>query len=246
MSHMVANRLGDTERILASSPLLAGIPRSEITQLAFRVRNFNFDPNETIFAKGDAGSQIFWVAKGRVRLCVLGPGGNELLHSMIESGHSFGEITAIDGGTRGVDAIAVRRSEVFALNRRSLIPIWERYPAAALNLARAICAQVRVAGATIENLAFHGSEIRIFTRLMFLSQQYSTTDPENGSMRIDHGLSQQDLADSVGLTRVMVNRQLSAWRQLGLTEDGRGFILIFEPTAFREHVWGARVFEPNS
>lgn len=106
-----------------------------------------------------------------------------------------------------------------------------------MKLARLLCVQVRIAGATLENLTFHGAETRIWTRLMFLSEQYGEVDPVSGALHIKHRLSQQSLADSVGLTRVMVNRQLSEWRQQGLIEDGRGFVLVLDPKKLESFVW---------
>jgi CRP-like cAMP-binding protein len=131
---------------------------------------------------------------------------------MIEAGDYCGEITAVDGGVRGVSAIADRSSETVSIHRKDLLPAFERNPKAALNLARLLCRQIRIAGATLENLAFHNAETRIWTRLNYLSKQYGEIQGTTRALRIDHGLSQQNLADSVGLTRVMVNRQLSIWR----------------------------------
>ena len=96
----------------------------------------------------------------------------------------------------------------------------------------------RIAGETIKNLGLNGAELRIWSRLTHLSNQYGQTHSEKKSIHIAHGLSQKDLADSVGLTRVMVNRQLRIWREEGLIEDGRGFSVILDPEALEAFVLG--------
>lgn len=67
-------------------------------------------------------------------------------------------------------------------------------------------------------------------------ERRSTNRMGPGPILIHHGQSQQDLADSVGLTRVMVNRQLKAWRQRGLIEDGRGYVRVPSPEELRAYV----------
>ncbi len=235
-----------TAIFLAASPLLSSLPAAEIEDLATRVRYHSFEIDDTVFTQGTAGSHIYWVVKGRVRLTSTSITGTDLLHSMIEPGDYFGEITAVDGQMRGVNALAEIETEALALDRRYLMPAFKRNPEACMVLARLLCRQVRIAGSTIENLAFHNAETRIWTRLMYLSQQYSTPDMKNGAIRIDHGLSQQNLADSVGLTRVMVNRQLGLWRDAELIEDGRGFVVVFDTEKLEKFVWRGSHFGESS
>ena len=225
------------KKLFAASPLLDLLPDDELTELTSQARSLSFSAGETVFAKGEPGASVYWVVRGRFKLTVTGPDGSELLHSMIEPGNYCGEITAIDGAVRGVNAIADCSSVSVALDRCYFLPAIERNPVAAMRIARLLCKQIRIAGDTLENLAFHNAETRIWTRLIYLSKEYGTVDPKSGALQIKHRLSQQGLADSVGLTRVMVNRQLSTWREQGLIEDARGLVVIPEPKKFEEFVW---------
>ncbi len=229
-------------RLLAASPLLDLLPEEQVVELASHARHFHFDAGETVFAMDTPGSYTYWVRSGRFRITTTSRGGIELLHSMIEPGDYCGEITTIDGGLRGVNAIAECSSDAIALDRQYLIPAIERNPKAAMRLARLLCAHIKVAGETIRNLGLHTSELRIWSRLMHLSPKYALIE-EDGTMRISHGLSQQDLADSVGLTRIVVNRQLKQWRDEGLIEDGRGFVIVPDPDALEAFVWRDKASE---
>ena len=82
----------------------------------------------------------------------------------------------LDGGTRGVNAIAETRSELVKLSRDVLIPVFERHPKAALNLARLLCIHIKRAGETITSLALNNAEARIWNRLMVLAEQYGSPD----------------------------------------------------------------------
>jgi CRP/FNR family transcriptional regulator len=226
-------------RVLAESPLLDLLPNELHVELASRARPLHFAAGETVFAVDTPGTLVYWVLKGRFRLTTTAHNGSELIHGMIEVGDYCGEITAIDGGLRGVTAIAERSSDAIALDRQYLLPAIERTPGAAMKLARLLCVHIRTAGANMHNLALHNSELRLWSRLMQLCEQYAQID-KNGYLRIDHGLSQQSLADSIGLTRVMVNRQLREWQFQGFIEDGRGYIIIPNAEQFKAFIYRER------
>jgi CRP/FNR family cyclic AMP-dependent transcriptional regulator len=152
-------------------------------------------------------------------------------------GGHCGEISAIEGGPRSANVIADRPSDALALNGRYLVAAIERNPKAAMTLIRIMAEHIRQAVTNIEVLGLHSAETRIWCRLMDLSRRYPGLDPKDTSVRIEHGLAQQSLADSVGLTRAMVNRQLNIWRDQGLIDYTRGVIVIPDPAAFEAFVW---------
>ena len=234
---MVRSNREEISKLLRESSLLEFLPESDLDEIVSRVRQFDFAPSEVVFAKGAPGSYVYWVESGRLRLTLTSHGGGEILYSMVEVGGFCGDLSVLDGGLRAVNAIADRRTHLVGLDGRYLIPVFERNPLVSLNMARLLCGAVRIAGETIENLGLHHSEARIWSRLIHLSRQYGEKVPGSHAIRIAHGLSQRDLADSVGLTRVMVNRQLRIWRHERFTEDGRGYIVILDPDALESFVW---------
>jgi len=233
---MTKSSPSEISSLLRGSPFFDFLPAEDLDQVVSRIRQYDLASGEVVFAKGAPGSYVYWVESGRVRLTVTGSGGGEILRSMVEVGGYCGDLSVLDGGLRAVNAIADRRSHLFGLAGRYLIPLLERHPKVCLNIAKLLCGTVRLAGQTIESLGLHNSETRIWSRLIHLSHEYGENESDKKSIRIVHGLSQQDLADSVGLTRVMVNRQLRTWRSEGLTEDGRGYVVILDPEALESFV----------
>ena len=226
-------------RLFAESPLLDLLPKELHVELASRARRLHFKTGETVYAVDTPGTQVYWVLKGRFKLTSTDHNGAELLLRMIEVGDHCGVPAAVDGGLRGASLTAERSSEAISLDRKYLLPAIERTPGAAMKLALLLCAYMRTMGETIDNLGLHNSELRIWSRLMQLRDQYAQID-KNGYLRIDHGLSQQNLADSVGLTRVMVNRQLREWQFQGFIEDGRGYVIIPDAEQFKDYVYRER------
>ena len=225
------------EKLLGESDLLSSLPAQEIVELARHARRVHFDADETLFAKGSPGTHAYWILKGRIKVSTSARNGSELLLAMVDAGGHCGDISAIEGGPRSSHAVAELPSDTLCLHRRDLLAAIERNPTTAMKVVHILAEHIRQAVVNIEILGLHSSETRIWCRLIDLSHRYPGSDALPGSVRIKHGLSQQSLADSVGLTRVVMNRQLSAWRDQGLIQYSRGVLVIPDPLAFEAYVW---------
>lgn len=225
----VAQSLGETR-------LLKTLSEEELKELAAVARKEHVGAGAVIFRKGAPGTSMYMLVDGRVKITTSGPTGNELLLALVDPGELFGEIAAVDGGPRTVNAIAVVPSSIVAIDRRFLTAVLGRNTSSARALSEALCVHLRTAIANVEKIALLDAQTRLWARLIDLGRRYAPNDFGGGPLRIEHGLSQQSLADSIGVTRVMVNRQLSSWREAGLIEDGRGFIVIRNPEALERFV----------
>jgi CRP-like cAMP-binding protein len=214
--------------LLRASTILRSLPEAELRQLAQRVHRTKHGTGDVIFRKGDEGSGMMVVVSGRVKISSVGASGNEVLFNVMDPGQVFGEMSLIDGDPRSADAIAASATELITLFRRDFLPILSRHPEAAQQMMAVLSQRIRQITAFVEDAIFLDVPTRLLHRLEALADQYGVRDPATGAVLIQHGLSQQSLGDSVGLTRVSINRQLGNWRQLGLIEDGRGWIRVFD------------------
>lgn len=222
---------------LGATTLLAKLPRRELDELAHVGRQSTYAAGDAVFRKAMPGTFVFLLVSGRVKITTTGPTGTDLILSLVEPGELFGEIAAVDGGPRTVNAVVTRESLVVAFDRRFIMPILSRNPETSHDLSEALCGHLRTAVANLEKVGLLDSQTRLWTRLMDLAARYSSDTPsQTGALRIDHGLSQQSLAESVGLTRVIVNRVLNRWREAGLVELGRGFVVIRDVDALEKAV----------
>lgn len=222
--------------LLRASSILNALPDEELRDLSGAVHRSKYAPGETIFRKHDESTGMMILVSGRVKITSVGSAGAELILNIIDPGQVFGEVALIDGESRSADAVATDRTEIITLLRRDFLPILKRHPDAALPMMVVLCQRIRQASAFIEDAVFLDVPTRLLNRLLDLAEQYGRRDSKTGGLRIDHGLSQQSLGDSVGLTRVSINRQLGSWRQLGLIEDGRGWVTLLDVEKLEELV----------
>jgi CRP-like cAMP-binding protein len=211
--------------LLRGSDLLGRIPKHEIDQLTKRVRRHSYSRGELIFMKEDEGREVMLVASGRVKIVSASDTGTEVIHNLIEAGQVFGEMALLDGKPRSADAVAAADSEIIELAREDFLDILRRNPEAAIEMMAILCGRIRQATSFVEDAVLLDSRARLLQRVKSLADQFGKVDGD-GAVRIEHRLSQQEIGESVGLTRVSVNRLLSQWRSEGLIKDGRGYLVV--------------------
>src|SRR6185436_15886141 len=123
--------------LLGRTPLFGTLDEAERRAVADEMREVNFEPSQVIFARGDAGREIYLVVSGRVRISVLTAEGRELSFAHAEPGAIFGEIAMLDGGVRSADATAVNKVSALSLSKPAFKRLMETHPHVAAAGAKA-------------------------------------------------------------------------------------------------------------
>ena len=113
--------------------------RDETLQdLEARMEQRHYKSGETIYKRGEAGNEIFWIRRGTVRiLAPLGAGRTRHISSF-GRGDFFGGLAFLDEGLRSNDAVTSSDTEVYVLNRETFNKLSEDHKKLALNLITAI------------------------------------------------------------------------------------------------------------
>ncbi|MAG29792.1 MAG: hypothetical protein CL908_02725 [Deltaproteobacteria bacterium] len=226
--------------LIKSTDLFEGLPDDSASNLAKRARIAKLRRGEVLFMKGRVPKYLSLILSGRIKITSTSPDGHELLLTLHEPGDLAGRLGAVAGHIHLVTATATCASRVIHLPIRDVVSTVADHAPIGARLSQLLAKNLKDAVYNLENVGLMRAKTRLWSRLMQLAQRYGSPDKANGSMRIDHGLSQQNLANSVGLTRVLVNRQLSGWREMGMVETGRGFVVIPDPDGLESHVWSEK------
>ena len=89
---------------------------------------------EKIFARGDAGDELFLIRKGAVRVMLPLSDGKARHLSSFGRGDFFGEMAFLDGDARSADAIAFNDVELFVLSRKTFDSFVDEHKKVGLNL----------------------------------------------------------------------------------------------------------------
>ena len=218
---MAANATIDKRSLLANLPLFGKLAPEELDRLVAYMRLVRYPARTVLFRKGDPGSNMMVVVRGRVKVCSHSEDGKELVLNLINPGEVVGEIALLDGADRTADAVTLTDTELLVLERRDFVPFLQRHPDACMRLFAVLCERLRRTSELLEEALFLEGSSRLAKRLAHLAEVFGKPVP--GGVRIDIPLSQQQLGSMVGMSRESMNKQLKQWRQEGLirVEDGR-------------------------
>lgn len=219
----------DKELALAGHFLLRHLNREELRQLAATTTLANYPPHGMIFQKGDPGSGMMAVLRGRVKICTHSVDGKELVLNIIGKGGVFGEIALLDGEPRSADAFAAEETDLLVLERAQFLPFLSQHPDVTLRIIALLCQRLRQTSEYLEDAMFLEAESRLARCLVRLSRAFGK--PDGQGTRIDIKLSQQQLGNLIGLSRESVNKYLGEWQRDGVIEMANGFITLRDPAA---------------
>ncbi len=171
---------------------------------------------ETLFVKGDKGDALYGIRRGQIRIETGTPSGDTLTLNVLGPGDLFGEIALFDGQARTADAVAAEASELFVLRRSDFLSYLENDPRVAIRVIELLCQRIRWVSDRMEETALLPFQVRLARRLAILVEDFG----------MEIHISQDRLANYVGVARETVNRQLQIWRRAGLLDLGRGRILV--------------------
>jgi CRP-like cAMP-binding protein len=218
---MPADATIDKRALLANHPLFGQLAPEELERLLAYMRLVRQPARTVLFRKGDPGTHMVVVVRGRVKVCTHSEDGKELVLNLINPGEVVGEIALLDGSDRTADAVTLADSDLLILERRDFIPFLQRHPDACMRLFAVLCARLRKTSELLEEALFLEGSSRLAKRLVHLAEIFGKPVP--GGVRVDIPLSQQQLGNMVGMSRESMNKQLKQWRHDGLIriEDGR-------------------------
>jgi CRP/FNR family cyclic AMP-dependent transcriptional regulator len=106
--------------ILKKVDLFEGMTSAQLRKLGAALVETRYPAGAHVFREGDAGTSMFILVEGKVRISKLVPGIGEEALAILERGHHFGEMSLIEDGPRSADAIAHTSCTLYELSRQKL------------------------------------------------------------------------------------------------------------------------------
>ena len=220
------------EAVLAGHSILRHLQRDDLRRLANIAQMARHPRGAVIFQKGDPGSSMMAVIRGRVKICTFSQDGRELLLNIIDQGGIFGEIAILDGRPRTANAVALEETDLLVLERGQFLPFLAGNPEALSLLLAALCQKLRQTSEHLEDALLREAPSRLASGLLRLAETFGRSGP--GGLKLNIKLSQQQIGNLIGTSRESVNKHLGDWTRAGhLSMDG-GFIVIRDRTVLEE------------
>lgn len=213
---------------LQFSPVFAPLSVGERADLAARMRPRHFAKNEVVFHKDDPAAHVYLIAAGTVKVSIEDESGQEVVIALMRGGDVFGELALFDQGERSATATALTDTTIFALAARDFSEVVQRNGAAMRQLLALLARRIRRSTTHIEDLVFLDLPGRVAKCLIDQNELLG------GSGVVQ--LTQEDVANFVGATRVAVNRVLVDLERRNVLRLGRGSVTITDLEALKHEV----------
>jgi CRP/FNR family transcriptional regulator, cyclic AMP receptor protein len=215
--------------IIERNSLFRGLPPQTIEQIVSLVSRRAYKAGAVICMRGDPGDSLYGVVTGRVRISTSAPGGKEVFLNVMDPGDAFGEIALLDGQPRTATATALSAAELIVIRREDFLTLVQQEPRLAVHLIELLCKRVRWTSEAMEDSSLLSAPARLAKRLVSLAGSQGRPAPTGVQLKI----SQEELAQFLGLSRQVVNKHLQTWKLKDWIGIGRGRIVIVNERALR-------------
>lgn len=132
--------LSTVEKVLflKSIDLFSQIPGEDLAQIALISTEESREPNEEIFAEGEAGDALYLVLDGRVRVHK-----NDRVIAELGERECFGEMAILDAAPRSATVTALIDSNLLKISREDFQEIMVEKPEIATGIIRVLSGRLR-------------------------------------------------------------------------------------------------------
>jgi len=203
---------------LAASPQRATRLRSLFTGPVRRV-----GPGGRVFEPGQPARNLFFVAKGLVKLTDVSPAGDEVIVHLYHAGEIFGEHCFV-GTAQQFFATAVEYSDLLEMPASGVIDQIRSRPDTLVELLGALSSRLTTIDGEFHSFVSDSVLVRLGAKLLALA---SASERDGDWLDLPHGFSHEAFAQMLGVHRETVTRAIAGLRKLGVVATaGRRAIRI--------------------
>lgn len=213
--------------ILSRAEVFLGMPVHAVEALAGRLNTVDFACGQVIFAQGDPGDCLYVIGAGKVKIRLRSSGDKESLLALLGPSDVFGELSVFDPGPRATSATALTQGHALVMSRHTVQAWMADRPEIAEQLLGALARRLRNTNDNLADFVFTDVAGRVAKQLMALARRFGTQ--RGPHLRVDLELTQDELAQLVGATRVTVNKVLADFARRGWIRFDGTTVWIYEP-----------------
>ncbi len=181
---------------------------------------------EMIYIQSEASRPEFYlIEEGRVKIALLSKDGSERTVIIQERNTLFGYAAAFDGHPHFHTATALEPTELRVVPVATFLALNDRHPRLSAVIIAAFARVTRMLILQIENDSFMDARRRVAHMLCKLASEVGQTTPRG--ILIAKKVTQEDLGNLTGLSRVSVSLALNHFEEQDLLRKKRNMFEIF-------------------
>jgi CRP/FNR family cyclic AMP-dependent transcriptional regulator len=139
---MALARRGHSSQSLDAVAIFKGLPSDALAKIQSRCAWRRYEPRETVVEYLDSSTDVYFIAKGEVRVSIYSVDGKAVTFRDLGRGEMFGKIAAIDGGPRSTSVEARTSCLIASMTAAIFRELLQSEPALAQALLRDFATRV--------------------------------------------------------------------------------------------------------
>ena len=209
-----------------------GRSAEEVRRLLAVARRRTFRKGEVVFHRGDPADSLHLISKGRFKVQVMTPFGDEATIAIRGPGNSFGEMAIVGAGEkRSATVEAPEEAETFCVVEGEFRRLRREHPGIDQLLIDFLANEVRMLNERLLEALYVPADRRVLRRLVELAALYGS-----GNAEVVIPLTQEELAGLAATSRATVNQVLRALQEKGMLELRRGKTIVTDTVALAARI----------
>ncbi|SFZ78050.1 Crp/Fnr family transcriptional regulator [Chitinimonas taiwanensis] len=185
---------------LKQIPLFHGLSDDELSHVEASAAARTFAKGAIIITEGEAGSSMFLLMQGRVKVYVSDSNGKEYVLAVLGPGEYVGELALLDDEPRTASVETEEQSTFLVIQKEDFLTLMRNHPQIQFKVLVNLVRRTRQLTEAVKNLALRD----VYTRVRILFEDLAVE--REGQYMVEEPMTQQAIADRVGSSREMVAR----------------------------------------
>lgn len=186
-------------------------------------RNTNhYKKKQAIYSEGNHPNRLYYIEKGKVKICKTNDAGKELTVGLFSEGDFFGYNAVLEGTVYKETAEAIEDCEIAIIPKEDFEYLLNSNKEVVQKFIKLLAKNVTEKENQLLGLAYNSLRKRVADALLTLQEKYQKQTDEKFSMHI----SREDLANIAGTATESLIRTLSDFKSENLIEIKDGNIVI--------------------
>jgi CRP/FNR family transcriptional regulator len=198
----------------------------ELEQMA---RKSIYPAEAVLFIEGDQPSGVYCVCSGRVKLASYSSNGQAVIVDVAVAGDVVGVNELLSGKSHNLTAETIEQSQLCFIRKNDFLDFLSRNRNICWRLTLKLSDKLYYARRKISDAALKRSFERLVELLLSLCQYHGESTPKG--IRLNINMSQEELAEKIGVSRRTLTRSLTNLKRLRIIEWRHRSIIVCDRVA---------------
>jgi CRP-like cAMP-binding protein len=232
---MTPIKAAEIVELLGRVPVFSTLEQDDLERIAQLAVPRSFESGQIVFREGDASDTCYIVRSGRARAIREHADGRAITLATFGPGDIFGELAMFEDELRSATVEAVQHTGVVAVLGPDMRRLMVEHPEISMRLVVALGRRLRETNDRLAKQSFQTVQSRVAVVLSELvAQAVAAGEPAREVLLTT---TQADLAKLAGSSRESASRFLAVLERAGVISQGRGRLVVHDPTALEGYVF---------